>query len=79
MIRAVTDHFPEAAGKLTAKPAAVGHSFGGLIAQKIGGEGASAVTVAIDPLPVAASCPSRSQPISPARRSSAARPTPGAR
>ena len=29
----------------------IGHSFGGLIAQKIAGEGASAVTVAIDPAP----------------------------
>jgi pimeloyl-ACP methyl ester carboxylesterase len=33
------------------KPVVVGHSFGGLIAQRIAGEGVSAVTVAIDPAP----------------------------
>ncbi len=47
----VTDHYLEAIGGLTTKPAVVGHSFGGLIAQKIAGEGASACTVAIDPAP----------------------------
>jgi pimeloyl-ACP methyl ester carboxylesterase len=51
MVQQVTDHYLEAIGKLTTKPAVVGHSFGGLIAQKIAGEGASAVTVAIDPAP----------------------------
>jgi non-heme chloroperoxidase len=33
------------------KPAVIGHSFGGLIAQKVAGEGVAAVTVAIDPAP----------------------------
>src|SRR3954454_2000403 len=51
MVQAVPDHYVEALGKLRAKPAVIGHSFGGLIAQKIAGEGASAVTVAIDPAP----------------------------
>ncbi|MDQ7906102.1 alpha/beta hydrolase [Phytohabitans sp. ZYX-F-186] len=51
MVRQVTDHYLDAIGRLTAKPAVVGHSFGGLIAQKIAGEGAAAVTVAIDPAP----------------------------
>lgn len=51
MVRAVTDHYLEAIGRLTTKPAVVGHSFGGLISQKIAGEGASAATVAIDPAP----------------------------
>ena len=51
MVRAVTDHYLEAIGGLRRKPAVVGHSFGGLIAQKIAGEGASACTVAIDPAP----------------------------
>ncbi len=51
MVRAVTDHYLAAIAGLTAKPAVVGHSFGGLIAQKIAGESASAVTVAIDPAP----------------------------
>ncbi|MFC6162258.1 alpha/beta hydrolase [Kribbella jiaozuonensis] len=51
MVQAVTDHYLEAIRGLDRKPAVVGHSFGGLIAQKIAGEGASAVTVAIDPAP----------------------------
>jgi len=51
MVRAVTDHYLEAIGGLETEPAVIGHSFGGLIAQKIAGEGASAVTVAIDPAP----------------------------
>ena len=51
MVQAVTDHYLEAIRALDIRPAVVGHSFGGLIAQKIAGEGASAVTVAIDPAP----------------------------
>ena len=51
MVQAVTDHYLEAIAALTRKPGVVGHSFGGLIAQKIAGVGASAVTVAIDPAP----------------------------
>lgn len=51
MVQAVTDHYLEAIDKLATKPAVIGHSFGGLIAQKIAGEGASAVTVAVDPAP----------------------------
>ncbi|MEV6271151.1 alpha/beta hydrolase [Kribbella sp. NPDC051936] len=51
MVQAVTDHYLDAIGRLDRKPAVVGHSFGGLIAQKIAGEGAAAVTVAIDPAP----------------------------
>ena len=51
MVQAVTDHYLAAIDKLTLEPAVIGHSFGGLIAQKIAGEGASAVTVAIDPAP----------------------------
>jgi non-heme chloroperoxidase len=51
MVQAVTDHYLEAIGNLATKPAVVGHSFGGLIAQKIAGEGASSATVAIDPAP----------------------------
>jgi non-heme chloroperoxidase len=50
-IKEVTDHYVEAIKHLKTKPAVVGHSFGGLIAQKIAGEGVSAVTVAIDPAP----------------------------
>lgn len=51
MVQAVTDHYLEAIGGLSSKPAVVGHSFGGLIAQKIAGVGASAATVSIDPAP----------------------------
>ncbi|ROS73597.1 carboxylesterase [Cellulomonas sp. PhB143] len=47
----VTDHYLEAARTLSARPAVVGHSFGGLIAQKLAGEGVAAVTVAIDAAP----------------------------
>jgi pimeloyl-ACP methyl ester carboxylesterase len=51
MVQQVTDHYIEAIGRLKNKPAAVGHSFGGLIAQKLAGEGTAAATVAIDPAP----------------------------
>ena len=51
MVQGVTDHYLAAIAELTTKPAVIGHSFGGLIAQKIAGESASAVTVAIDPAP----------------------------
>ena len=50
-VQAVTDHYLDAISRLTRKPAVVGHSFGGLIAQKIAGTGASAATVAIDNAP----------------------------
>ncbi|MBD8077633.1 alpha/beta hydrolase [Cellulosimicrobium arenosum] len=51
MVQAVTDHYLAAIEKLGTEPAVVGHSFGGLIAQKIAGDGVAAVTVAIDPAP----------------------------
>ena len=51
MVQGVTDHYLEAIAELSMKPAVVGHSFGGLIAQKIAGESVAAVTVAIDPAP----------------------------
>lgn len=51
MVQQVTDHYLEAIRRLDRAPAVIGHSFGGLIAQKIAGEGAAAVTVAIDPAP----------------------------
>ena len=50
-IKQVTDHYVDAIRQLKTKPAVIGHSFGGLIAQKLAGEGLSAVTVAIDPAP----------------------------
>ncbi len=50
-IKQVTDHYVDAIGQLKTKPAVIGHSFGGLIAQRLAGEGVAAVTVAIDPAP----------------------------
>jgi non-heme chloroperoxidase len=47
----VADHFGEVIGRLTKKPAVVGHSFGGLLAQILAGRGLSAAAVAIDPAP----------------------------
>ncbi len=47
----VADHIAEVVGALNKKPAVVGHSFGGLIAQNIAGRGISAATVAVDPAP----------------------------
>src|SRR5207248_3588362 len=47
----ITQHYLDAIGQLKRKPAVIGHSFGGLIAQKLAGEGVAAVTVAIDSAP----------------------------
>jgi pimeloyl-ACP methyl ester carboxylesterase len=47
----VADHFDEIIGGLSRKPAIVGHSFGGLLAQILAGRGLAAVTVAISPAP----------------------------
>jgi non-heme chloroperoxidase len=47
----VAEHFGEVIDSLKKKPAVVGHSFGGLLAQIVAGRGLSEVTVAIDPAP----------------------------
>jgi pimeloyl-ACP methyl ester carboxylesterase len=47
----IADHIAEVIAKLAAKPAVVGHSFGGLFSQIMAGRGLSAATVAIDPGP----------------------------
>src|SRR5213595_1786563 len=47
----VAEHYSEAIGQLKKKPAVIGHSFGGLLAQIVAGRGLSAATVAIDPGP----------------------------
>jgi non-heme chloroperoxidase len=47
----VADHFDEVIGGLTRKPAVIGHSFGGLLAQIVAGRGLAAATVAISPAP----------------------------
>jgi pimeloyl-ACP methyl ester carboxylesterase len=47
----VAGHTTEVIGRLDSKPAVMGHSTGGLLAQMIAGRGLSAATVAIDPGP----------------------------
>ncbi len=47
----VAEHVAEVIGNLKKKPAVIGHSFGGLLAQIAAGRGLSAATVAIDPAP----------------------------
>jgi pimeloyl-ACP methyl ester carboxylesterase len=47
----IAAHTAEVIGQLTKKPAVLGHSTGGLLAQIIAGRGLSAATVAIDPGP----------------------------
>ena len=72
----VAEHYAAVIGKLDKKPAVIGHSFGGLLAQMIAGEGLSAATVAIDaapfrgvlPLPISALKSSRPVLGNPANR-----------
>jgi pimeloyl-ACP methyl ester carboxylesterase len=47
----VADHFASIVGKLSKRPALIGHSFGGLLAQILAGRGLADATVAIDPAP----------------------------
>jgi pimeloyl-ACP methyl ester carboxylesterase len=47
----VADHFEDVIRRLDIKPVVIGHSFGGLLAQILGGRGLAAATVAIDPAP----------------------------
>src|SRR6476660_2352680 len=47
----IADHFAEVISALDRKPAVLGHSFGGLLAQMLAGRGLSAASVAIDPAP----------------------------
>ncbi len=50
-VEQVTDHFAEVIRQLSSPPAVVGHSFGGLITQRLAGMGLATVSVAIDPAP----------------------------
>jgi pimeloyl-ACP methyl ester carboxylesterase len=50
-LKQIADHTAEVIAKLDKKPAVLGHSTGGLLAQIIAGRGLSAATVAIDPGP----------------------------
>jgi non-heme chloroperoxidase len=47
----VADHYCDVIDRLNAKPAVIGHSFGGLLTQIVAGRGRAAVSVAIDPAP----------------------------
>jgi non-heme chloroperoxidase len=47
----VADHFCSVIGQLDRKPAVIGHSFGGLLAQIVAGRGLAAASVAIDAAP----------------------------
>src|SRR3954454_25161893 len=47
----VADHYSKVIATLVTKPAVIGHSFGGLLAQIIAGRGQSQATVAIDAAP----------------------------
>jgi len=50
-VQTITNHYAEVINALAAKPAVVGHSFGGLITQKLAGMGLAFASVAIDPAP----------------------------
>jgi pimeloyl-ACP methyl ester carboxylesterase len=47
----IADHFNDVISKLSMKPAIIGHSFGGLLAQILAGRGIAVASVAIDPAP----------------------------
>ena len=48
-IDAVTQHYAKIIGNMKAKPIVIGHSFGGLFAQKLLGMGLPSAAIAIDP------------------------------
>jgi pimeloyl-ACP methyl ester carboxylesterase len=50
-VKRVGDYLTSVVDRLKEKPAIIGHSFGGMFAQRLAGAGRSAVTVAIDPAP----------------------------
>ena len=51
-INDVVDHYAQIIRGLSAPPVVVGHSFGGLIAQRLLGQDLAAAAVAIDPAPI---------------------------
>jgi pimeloyl-ACP methyl ester carboxylesterase len=51
-IEQITDHFAAAIVQFDSPPVAIGHSFGGLIAQKLLGQNKVVGAVAIDPAPI---------------------------
>lgn len=48
----ITDHFADVAERFSSSPVVIGHSFGGLVAQKLLGQDKAAAAVAIDPAPI---------------------------
>ena len=48
----LVDHYAKLIGGLEAKPIVIGHSFGGLIVQRLLGQNLAAAAVAIDPAPI---------------------------
>ncbi|WP_084106142.1 S9 family peptidase [Demequina sp. NBRC 110056] len=50
-VQEVTDHVAAIAAALDRKPLLIGHSFGGLLVQRVADRGLAAATVAIDPAP----------------------------
>ncbi|MBO0678723.1 alpha/beta fold hydrolase [Mycolicibacterium sp. S2-37] len=51
-IEELTEHFATVLQRFDTPPVVIGHSFGGLIAQKLLGQGRAAAAVAIDPAPI---------------------------
>jgi pimeloyl-ACP methyl ester carboxylesterase len=51
-IQAVTDHYAAIIDRLPERPIVIGHSIGGLVAQKLLADGHAVAAVAIDPAPV---------------------------
>jgi pimeloyl-ACP methyl ester carboxylesterase len=51
-IAQMVDHYTELIGTPEVKPVAIGHSFGGLIAQELLANGVVAAAIAIDPAPI---------------------------
>ena len=48
----LTDHFAKVLDQFDTPPVVIGHSFGGLIAQKLLGQNRAAAAIAIDPAPI---------------------------
>lgn len=51
-VQAIVDHYTDVIRQLPEAPIVVGHSFGGLIAQKLLADGVARAAVAIDPAPI---------------------------
>jgi pimeloyl-ACP methyl ester carboxylesterase len=78
-IEDLTAHFRQIAAKLPSPPILIGHSFGGLIAQKLLGEGVGRAAIAINPAQMKGVLPLPLPSSGPAFRRSATRSTSRAR